>query len=363
MKQIISLFLIFSTIGCSRSNLTVDIENSETGTAYLLNTITNKIDTIEYKDYHFKFYDKLNNPTLFHLYFKEIKNRNRPIYLILSKKTTEIKFDSLVPSKEFATSWSGLYPNRPIFVKDPNQNESFYRFQSLWISFSDSILSMSSNENKKEALKKNRQNLYNDFITKCGVIISENKDRLISAFILEYLMNNNLLELSKIQEYYSILDTAVQRSDIGSRIGMESGLKLRTEAPDFEIIDMKGNHYDLEKLKGKKILLHFWSTTCAPCIKEIPLLLKLDNNKNDLTIINISLDTDRDRWEKGVSKLGMDNTINFCDFKGTNGKITKDYYIKAIPANYLISEQGKIIAKRQNIQEIIEDLKHDRPIE
>ena len=356
MKLIMMSLMIVTIFGCSKPNLKIRIEKSEFGTAYLLNTINQKMDTIVYKDHAFIFAENLDEPTLYHLYFEEIKNWSRPIYMILSKEMTQIKFDSLIAPNETASSFSSYYPNVPRFIKDPNLNESFYQFQSIWISFSDSIMSMSSNEQELVALKTIRENLYNGFILKCGEIISENKDKVVSAFILEYLMNNKFVGLNKIQEYYSVLDTTVQKSEIGQRISKESGFNNNSKAPMFEFKDMDGNDYNLNKLKNKKVLLHFWSTTCAPCIKEIPTLSKLNDDRKDLIIINISLDTDSIRWYNGVAKLGMNRMINTCDFQGTNGRLARDYHINAIPAYYLISAQGEIISKRQTFEEIQKDI-------
>jgi thiol-disulfide isomerase/thioredoxin len=361
MKLTIILLFAVTIYGCTSPVLKVKARNSDKGFAFLINTENQKMDTIIYKDYSFTYSGKIDKPTLFELYFEEIKNWQRPIYLILSKETTEISFDSLIATPDNVQTWLALYPNRPKFISDPNRNESFYHFQCLWANFSDSIINMSDSETKSATRQIEREELYNRFLSNCDEIISNNKDKLVSAVIIEYLMNNNLLKLSKIQEQYSVIDTVVQQSYIGIRIGKEAGLQQNTKAPVFKAIDISGKVYSLDGLKGKKVLLHFWSTTCAPCILEIPELSKLNNNNKDLIIINVSLDTDSVRWKHGVYKLGMAKMINTCDFHSINGKIAQDYFIKSIPANYLISEQGEIISKTEDVKDIIIDLNKYEP--
>jgi thiol-disulfide isomerase/thioredoxin len=353
MKQTFIIFLIATVFSNPSPNLKVRIGNFEEGTAYLFNTVTQKIDTVAYKNHSFSYSVKMDDPTLYHLYFKEINNMERSIYLILSKEYTEIKFDSLLVSNENPKSWAELYPNRPKFINDPNRNESFYDFQKLWVSFSDSINSL-WNTNQPEINMKQRDELYKEFISESGEIISQNKSKLVSAFILEYLMNNNLLQLSEIQKYYSFLDPKVQKTVIGIRIGKEAGLKINSKAPSFELVDIKGNKYDLQILRGKKILMHFWSTTCAPCIKEIPKLSELNKKDTTMIILNVSIDKEYDSWINGITKFGMEDMINIFTYSLNNEQVIKEYFIKSIPAYYLINEKGMIIAKKQCLEEILE---------
>ncbi|MHC4951646.1 MAG: TlpA family protein disulfide reductase, partial [Planctomycetota bacterium] len=61
-------------------------------------------------------------------------------------------------------------------------------------------------------------------------------------------------------------------------------------APDFKMVDLKGNIHRVSRLKGKKIMLDFWATWCPPCKKSIPDLIKLraDSNDSELVIIGLS---------------------------------------------------------------------------
>ena len=41
-------------------------------------------------------------------------------------------------------------------------------------------------------------------------------------------------------------------------------------SPDFEFITLAGKHISSANLKGKVIVLDFWSTDCTPCRKSMP---------------------------------------------------------------------------------------------
>ena len=45
--------------------------------------------------------------------------------------------------------------------------------------------------------------------------------------------------------------------------------------PAFSLKDVQGKTYSHTSLKGKVLVLNFWSTTCGPCLKEMPLLSEL----------------------------------------------------------------------------------------
>lgn len=334
-------------ISCKTDTLKITIDEDYEGEAYLYNTVTYKIDTISSSIGTFSFNAaELENPTLYYLMFKGINQHNRPIYLILSNKGTEIKFNELVPVSYNSSNIKGLYPNKPLFLADPNSNQEFYVFQDLWINFYNEV-------SNPDLSYDDRKMLHSEFIAQSEEIIRKNSDKLVSAFIIEYLMINNLIKLEKIQSLYSDLSPDIHNSIIARKIKNEVGLEKRSLAPKFTFRDYQGNNYSLDSMKGKKVLLHFWSTTCAPCLKEIPELLQLAKENDELVILNISLDTDSIRWVSGMEKLGIIDMINFCDFKGNNGKITKDYKIRSIPANYLIDEEGKILSKKESLDSLV----------
>lgn len=350
MKYLYLIPITLLMLSCKSNILVVSLDNSHTGEAYLYNTITLKTDTISFSGNSFTINPiGIERPTLFYFVIKDINSFNRPMYIILSNQKSHVKFNKLIAINENSLNIHDVYPNRPFFLSDPNNNEEFYQFQDLWIKFYNNVT-------KPELGIDTRRELHTKFINESEHIIKKNNGKLVSAFIIDYLMNNNLIQLDKIQLFYSYLEPNVQQSVIALRIKVEVGFENLTSAPKFSFHDYHGNHYSLDSLTGKKILLHFWSSTCAPCIKEIPELLRLAGENKDLIIINISLDTDKSRWISTMKRLGIIDMVNYCDFNNFNGKIAMDYQIKSIPANYLIDEKGNILLKKQNVQGIIDNL-------
>jgi peroxiredoxin len=64
-------------------------------------------------------------------------------------------------------------------------------------------------------------------------------------------------------------------------------------APDFTLKDQQGASVSLESLRGKVVVLNFWTKTCGPCLEEMPELAelaKIVKDRPDVAIVTVSVD-------------------------------------------------------------------------
>jgi len=64
-------------------------------------------------------------------------------------------------------------------------------------------------------------------------------------------------------------------------------------APDFTLKDLQGASVSLESLRGKVVVLNFWTKTCGPCLEEMPELAelaKIVKDRPDVAIVTVSVD-------------------------------------------------------------------------
>jgi thiol-disulfide isomerase/thioredoxin len=63
-------------------------------------------------------------------------------------------------------------------------------------------------------------------------------------------------------------------------------------APQAPLTDEKGASVTLAKFKGKVVLVNFWATWCAPCVREMPALdaLQAKFGTDRFVIVAVSLD-------------------------------------------------------------------------
>ena len=330
----------------SQSILEVKFNSLEKGKAILINSVNDQFDTLNVVEGSFSYYSAINTPTLYSLIVIGF-NDARPMRLILSNEKTAILYDNFKKVTE-TQNIEDIYPNQPQFLKDPNNNQVFYKFRSAWMTFYTKIIDFSTSDSK-ELLEK-RKEIYHSFLNQCDAIIKDNSNQYVSAVIIDFLIRNNLLSLETMQAFYDYLEPHVKNSFLGIKVGERAGTAGKfspgSPAPEFELYDINNQKYSLTNLKGKKILLHFWSSSCAPCIKEAPDLIRFSkNNEDNLIAINISLDTDKERWVKGIERAAIGSMINVCDFNGFKSKTVQDFLVRAMPTYYLIDENGKIMMK------------------
>jgi thiol-disulfide isomerase/thioredoxin len=114
-------------------------------------------------------------------------------------------------------------------------------------------------------------------------------------------------------------------------------------ALDFNYLDTDGNELSLASFKGKLVYVDVWATWCGPCKAEIPSLQKLeaDYHGKDITFMSVSVDTDKEAWEKMVADKELGGIQLWAD--GWS-KITKDYAIFGIPRFMLFDAEGNVIS-------------------
>ena len=113
------------------------------------------------------------------------------------------------------------------------------------------------------------------------------------------------------------------------------------EMADGDLFDLQGNKHHLAELKGKHILIDFWSSGCGPCIMAIPEMGELASTyKDKLHIVSISTDNKK-TWERASKEHSM-TWNNWNDLKGNAGLYAR-YDQGGIPNYTLISPEGIVL--------------------
>lgn len=115
--------------------------------------------------------------------------------------------------------------------------------------------------------------------------------------------------------------------------------KVGEPAPDFAYTFSDGTTQRLSDLRGKKTLLNFWATWCAPCLAEMPDLQRVADVYGDaITILGINKLEQPDVIPPFAAELG----ISFPLIANPKGDISRRYGANNIPITYFINTDGTI---------------------
>ena len=116
-------------------------------------------------------------------------------------------------------------------------------------------------------------------------------------------------------------------------------------APAGTFTDQSGKAHSLADYRGRVVLLNFWATWCAPCVKEMPSLAKLQTRLAGPGFTVVALSEDRQGWKKIAPfrdrhKLGALPIFH-------DEKSTLMFAIKArgLPTTLLIGRKGRVLGR------------------
>ncbi len=127
------------------------------------------------------------------------------------------------------------------------------------------------------------------------------------------------------------------------------GQKSKTLAENFSAATMDGQTVELESLKGKVVLITFWSTKCPICDSEIPKLNQIANNYKGKDVVFLGLTTENPTKVESFLKMKPFNfniipssfgvLLKYAD-RDRAGNINMGY-----PAYFLVNQNGEIELK------------------
>jgi cytochrome oxidase Cu insertion factor (SCO1/SenC/PrrC family) len=114
---------------------------------------------------------------------------------------------------------------------------------------------------------------------------------------------------------------------------------------DPDLKDLNGKRIALSSLKGKYVLLTFWSAASEDCIAENLELKQLYRtySKKGFEIYQINLDPDMETWKNAV-KFDELPWISVREDDPNKPVTANIYNVKSLPTNYLYDKTGNIIA-------------------
>jgi thiol-disulfide isomerase/thioredoxin len=140
---------------------------------------------------------------------------------------------------------------------------------------------------------------------------------------------------------------------INEKVKVLAAGSIGGRAAEIKMPDMRGAIVSLSAINAKYILIDFWASWCPPCRRESRLLGELYEKfkPQGFEIYGVGLESDKEAWLKSIEQ---DKRIwtNVSTFQEFETPVAFDYAITSLPANVLIDNSGKVVAKNLHGNEL-----------
>ncbi|MBI2382683.1 MAG: TlpA family protein disulfide reductase [Gammaproteobacteria bacterium] len=118
-------------------------------------------------------------------------------------------------------------------------------------------------------------------------------------------------------------------------------------APAIQLTDLDGRPRALSEWRDRLLLVNFWATWCAPCLKEIPLLVEAQKEyaARGFQVIGPAMDNP-DAVRAGVQRLGIPYPVMAGDAEIAQAMDALGDTLQALPFSVLIGHDGRILLRR-----------------
>lgn len=129
------------------------------------------------------------------------------------------------------------------------------------------------------------------------------------------------------------------------------GLTIGDKAPSFKICAEK-QLVDLKDLKGKYVLLSFWASYDANSRMQNATLNHAASKNKKVEMVSVSFDDNKSIFTETIKKDRILTSNCFVELDGENSEIYQTYRLHKGFKNYLLDENGVIIAKDINAKQL-----------
>ena len=118
-----------------------------------------------------------------------------------------------------------------------------------------------------------------------------------------------------------------------------------SETVDFTLPDLDGKDRKLSEFRGKWVVVNYWATWCPPCLTEIPELVEFHEEHKDKNAVVLGVDFE-DLSLAELKEFTESYFMTYPNVRMSPAPRSHLGVIEGLPTSFLISPEGKIIAKQ-----------------
>ncbi|MFL6673396.1 MAG: TlpA family protein disulfide reductase [Massilia sp.] len=110
--------------------------------------------------------------------------------------------------------------------------------------------------------------------------------------------------------------------------------------PPLRLVDLNGQEWTLDSLRGKVVLLNFWASWCGPCVDELPVLNELAGSPaggGDLIVLGVNYKESAD----AIARFAQAHPFRYPILRDKSGDAFKAWTNGVMPTTVLIDRNGR----------------------
>lgn len=354
MKQFLTAIIILSILGCQKDqkgySLSGELENVEDGKMIFVSELDqnmqpSKIDSVQIKNGAFTMdMSEVEHPNLS---FISVEGYNGNVIFISENEPIhfEIYKDSLPSSKVTGGKENEIFHTYLDHLKGLNNQVMEIRTEMR------EVMTTTRDSATMVKLQQQEQELRTTDMSFKKNLVNENPDKFVSVLVLTDMMNMGAPANEVKELFESLSENATKGSlakSLEENLSKSSAMDIGSKAPEFSAPDPEGKEISLKDAMGKVTLIDFWAAWCKPCRVENPNIVKTYKKYHDkgFNIIGVSLDREgqKDKWIQAIEDDNL-TWAQVSNLKFWQEPVAQLYGVQAIPAQFILDENGIIVAK------------------
>jgi thiol-disulfide isomerase/thioredoxin len=161
-----------------------------------------------------------------------------------------------------------------------------------------------------------------------------------------------------------VFDDSIRNSYLGKRLSQilqkSNILAVGNKFPQMDLLQINGvQSQGISFTNSKYTLVDFWYTSCGPCLKGFPSLVKAYNGYHDMGFEIAGIATDASKYKMDLPVVIKKHGLKWLQYWDIGGEGASNLSISAFPTNFLVDANGVIVQKNIGGSELAVFLKNN----